>query len=130
MKIQKCVTYEREVYVCDRCGKNVCREDNSEEWFERFVLSFRGGYGSVFGDGYFINADFCQGCIYELLGKYVRMEQMEFHKPFTGREEPEKIYQPYQINEADTGEVADLKDLIKMAIDNKKAQTNDLPEEG
>ncbi len=65
------VTVEKLVCTCDRCGR-VMEEGLADlEWQERFIISCRCGYGSVFGDGNLVEGDFCQECIQAVLGKYL-----------------------------------------------------------
>jgi antitoxin CcdA len=59
--------------TCDRCMLTATRETPFE--FQEFVhIHFTGGYGSVFGDESFVEGDFCQHCVKELLGDYLRIE--------------------------------------------------------
>lgn len=94
------VTVEKLICTCDRCGRAM--EDNEKEfieWHERFIISFRAGYGSEFGDGNYIEGDFCQTCIQSVLGKWLRITSDD---PFDANHKPtneaEKILQPYQFN--------------------------------
>lgn len=58
---------------CDRCHLESGRDDPFE--FQEFVhIDFIGGYGSIFGDESWVQGDFCQHCIKELLGSYLRIE--------------------------------------------------------
>jgi hypothetical protein len=95
----KPVTVEKLVCTCDRCGR-VMEEGLADfEWQERFIISFRGGFGSVFGDGNLVEGDFCQECIHAVLGKYLRVI---IDDPFEAKHQQsndaEKILQPYQFN--------------------------------
>ena len=98
MRQHKKIVIERDVCTCDRCGKEMTLEDQDIEWHERFVIRFRGGYGSVFGDGAAVEGDFCQQCIYDLLGKYLRTtfdDPIRPSYPLDG--DPARIYQPNQL---------------------------------
>jgi len=95
---QKKITLEREVCTCDRCGKDITKEENTAEWQERFVIRFRAGYGSVFGDGNTVEGDICQDCLQAVLGKYLRITLDDPFRPKHQVEgEPDKIYQPNQL---------------------------------
>lgn len=60
----KQVAVERLVCTCDRCGLEMEQGgSDSVEWQERFVISFRAGFASVFGDGNHVAGDFCQACV-------------------------------------------------------------------
>jgi hypothetical protein len=96
----KPVTVEKLVCTCDRCGRPMEQDSSDCEWQERLIISFRAGYGSIFGDGNFVEGDFCQECIKTVLGKWLRVtDDSPFdsqHKPLN---EADKIYQPYQFKE-------------------------------
>jgi hypothetical protein len=59
--------------ICDRCQRRMSPEDDSVEWHERLSISFRGGYGSIFGDGHSISLDLCQRCVQETLGEWLQI---------------------------------------------------------
>ena len=93
------ITIERTVCTCDRCGREITQEEKPDEWQERFAIRFRGGYGSVFGDGNTVEGDFCQNCIHDVLGKYCRIKIDDPFRPeLQLHGEPEKIYQPSQLD--------------------------------
>jgi hypothetical protein len=88
---------ERTVCSCDRCGQQITAEDDRSEWQEKFAIRFRGGYGSVFGDGSSVAGDFCQSCIHQVLGKYLRVVPDDpFHPVNELQQGPQRIYQPSQ----------------------------------
>ena len=64
-------------HSCDRCGLVMEQHAVDCEWQERLVASFRGGWGSVFGDGNLVQGDFCQNCIKEVLGPWLRTDQSQ-----------------------------------------------------
>lgn len=71
------VQQERLVSVsCDCCGRTFNGDDVSSfiEMQEFLCVAFTGGYGSVFGDGTQMKGDFCQHCVYTLLGNYLRSD--------------------------------------------------------
>lgn len=93
------VIVERTVCTCDRCGKDIIQEEDLSEWQERFAIRFRGGYGSIFGDGNTVEGDFCQNCIHDVLGKYCRIKLDDPFRPeHIVLGDPEKIYQPNQLD--------------------------------
>ncbi len=93
------VVVERTVCTCDRCGCNITSEDHPVEWHERFAIRFRAGYGSIFGDGNCVEGDFCQRCIEQTLGKYLRIRSGDpFGQEQKAEGDPERIYQPYQLD--------------------------------
>ena len=97
----KSVTVETLVCICDRCACHIEKDSVDGEWCERLIISFRGGYGSIFGDGNFVEGDFCQACIQEVLGKWLRITQDD---PFDPQYKPlgvaRKIYRDYQFDPA------------------------------
>lgn len=59
-----------ESFTCDRCNKEIT---DVLELQETLSINFIGGYESTFGDGYHINCDLCQDCLYELIKDYYRI---------------------------------------------------------
>ena len=93
----KPVTLEKLICVCDRCGKSMEQGIAEIEWQERFIISFRAGYGSIFGDGNLVECDLCQDCIQSTIGKWLRITQDDpFQANHKLTNEPEKLLQPYQ----------------------------------
>lgn len=62
--------------VCDKCGSSFhpASEDLIEqsEVEEMLHIRMEGGFGSIFGPGTKIEGDFCQRCVNDLLGRYLR----------------------------------------------------------
>ena len=56
---------------CDRCKKIVEAED-CLSFQETLSLSLVGGFASVLGDGSHYELDFCQTCVKEVLGPFMR----------------------------------------------------------
>jgi len=53
---------------CDKCKKTYTVEDvGGLETQEFHHIMFKGGYGSVFGDGARVDCDLCQHCLYEMI---------------------------------------------------------------
>jgi len=61
--------------VCDRCGKETTRDE--AEFHGMTSISFRAGYGSIFGDGNHVEVDLCQHCLRETLGAWLRVRDEE-----------------------------------------------------
>lgn len=93
----KPVTLEKLICVCDRCGKVMEQGVAETEWQERFIISFRAGFGSIFGDGNLVECDLCQKCVQIVIGKWMRITQEDplatNHKLAN---DAEKFLQPYQ----------------------------------
>ncbi|NCN88778.1 MAG: hypothetical protein GW936_04985 [Gallionella sp.] len=101
----KSVTVERLVCTCDRCGKAMDQQDDMMEWQERFIVSFRAGFGSVFGDGNAVEGDFCQDCIQAVLGKYLRVKLDDPFEPQHKLDsEPQRLLQPNQQKKVEQAE--------------------------
>ena len=58
--------------TCDKCGKTSNYSKDVYQFQEHKTISVMGGYGSVFGDGDQLEVDFCQECLKEVIGKYLR----------------------------------------------------------
>lgn len=61
--------------VCDRCGLRMVPSDI--EWGGKLSLSWRGGFGSVFGDGVLVSVDLCERCVRDALGQWLRCESVD-----------------------------------------------------
>jgi hypothetical protein len=57
---------------CDRCGKEVARDDLGFQ--EMTSIDFKGGYGSIFGDGNRVEIDLCEPCLRDTLGTWLRVK--------------------------------------------------------
>ena len=74
---------EMTAFECDVCKKRFDPTEKntydgipaSIEVNEAHVISFVGGYGSVFGDGNTVECDVCQHCLKRLLGKHLRITE-------------------------------------------------------
>jgi hypothetical protein len=89
------MTIERLFCVCDRCSREML--DSSFEWNERVTISYRAGYGSVFGDGNIVEGDLCQQCVSDLLGRYLRVRVTHGLDNVRPGAEPHHAYQPHQL---------------------------------
>lgn len=88
MKTYKTRTFEEkytDTITCDICKKTYCyrkdemniNKDDCMEIQEFHHIGFRGGYGSIFGDGNDVTCDICQHCLKSVLGKYLVVEGSE-----------------------------------------------------
>lgn len=107
-----------ETYVtCDRCSREMHPNNHDCEHQERLAVRFRAGYGSVFGDGSLVEADLCQHCVKDMLGKWMRVtldDPFNPAHPSAGRGDPKGAYQQYQLAsaiEADT-----LRDAMRRLL--------------
>lgn len=76
--------------------------DQDCEHQERIAVRFRAGYDSVFGDGSLVEGDFCQHCIKELFGAWLRVTPDDPFEPKHGlagedRGEAKGARQEYQL---------------------------------
>ncbi|MGF6963941.1 hypothetical protein OKW43_000946 [Paraburkholderia sp. WC7.3g] len=60
--------------TCDRCGRRMTPVDDQWEWYEKMSLDWRGGFGSIFGDGAHVSLDLCQQCVRDTLGRWLRVD--------------------------------------------------------
>jgi hypothetical protein len=63
--------------ICNRCQHRLVPSDM--EWHERLSISFCGGYSSIFGDGSTVSLDFCQQCVSEVLGQWLKIESPDLN---------------------------------------------------
>jgi len=54
-------------FICDRCLREVTDEMELQEVHS---IRFKGGYGSIFGDGNNVDCDLCQQCLKDLIGDF------------------------------------------------------------
>jgi hypothetical protein len=93
-------TIQEEIVVCDRCHREMGPDNKDFELQERTAIRFRGGYGSIFGDGNLVEADICQNCLQEVFGKYLRItEDDPFDPKHKLSDEACKAYQEYQLQQ-------------------------------
>jgi hypothetical protein len=100
MRQTRIKTIQAGITVCDRCHREMVPDGSDCEHQERIAIRFRAGYGSVFGDGNLVEADICQHCLQEVLGKYLRItEDNPFAPQHKLREEAYRAYQDYQLQQ-------------------------------
>jgi hypothetical protein len=88
--------------VCDRCGRVMDQENRESGYNNLALLRFRAGYGSRFGDGNLVEGDFCDGCLFDLMGRYVRViedrDVPESDDVFRA-DSPRRLYAEYQMTQ-------------------------------
>jgi len=98
------VMVQRTFCICDRCGRAMDSIALDGEWEERVSVSFRCGYFSEFGDGNLVEGDFCQHCVKEILGSWLRVTE---DNPIEAKAKPAyeatRAYQEYQLREKTHG---------------------------
>lgn len=87
-------TVQDEVLVCDRCGKE--NDIRTLDRKQAFSFSFRGGYGSTFGDGNLIEGDFCDQCIRDTLGQHFHVSGADLFTELATL--PPKDWTPYYFD--------------------------------
>lgn len=100
--------HEAKIVICDRCGKHMSGDEPYQGYNNRAQIRFRAGYGSVFGDGNKIEGDLCDKCLYEVLGRYLRIVEPHTNQTKEYGNDPSKpiedffdmqarrVYAPYQ----------------------------------
>lgn len=100
MRQTRTKTIQEEIVVCDRCHREMGPDNKDFELQERTAIRFRGGYGSVFGDGNLVESDICQNCLQEVFGKYLRItEDDPFDPKHKMSDEAEKAYQEDRLQQ-------------------------------
>jgi hypothetical protein len=57
--------------ICDRCQRRMSPDDPDFGFQEKLSLAYRGGFGSIFGDGCMVSIDLCQQCVRDTLGEWL-----------------------------------------------------------
>ena len=86
--------------TCDRCGHVMDEAEIGTGYHNLAVLRFRAGYDSKFGDGQYIEGDFCDACLFELVARYVRVidgDVADPPEPFSV-ESPRRLYAEHQVD--------------------------------
>lgn len=101
MRQPRTKTVQEEIVVCDRCHREMEPGSTDFEFQERTAIRFRAGYGSVFGDGNLVEADICQHCLQEALGKFLRITEDDPFDPQhkLSSDEASNAYQEYQLQQ-------------------------------
>lgn len=86
--------------TCDRCGREMVPNELDCEHQERLAVRFRAGYCSEFGDGNLVEGDFCQHCVKDVLGPWLRITVDDPFEPVHRLEgEPKGAFQAYQLKD-------------------------------
>jgi len=64
--------------TCDVCKKKYTENEDDFEIQEFQCIHFRGGYGSIFGDGVEMECDICQHCLNTKLGDFLVSKDERF----------------------------------------------------
>ena len=89
---------------CHRCGRDLNPNTATFEAQESLVISFRAGYGSIFGDGNIVSSILCQHSINEVLGSWLDIKQDDPFNPQIALAAPRAAYQPNQIFTSQPGQ--------------------------
>ena len=92
------------ICTCQRCGRSLDPPSCDLEYQEALIISFRAGYGSVFGDGNLVESTLCQYCLQQLLGPWLSItEDDPFEPKHRARHLPQGAYQPNQTAQRQAG---------------------------
>lgn len=109
--------------VCDRCGHAMDEADHHSGFNNLTLLRFRAGFGSRFGDGNYIEGDFCDPCLFELVAPFVRViddSQVPDSNDFFRIQSPRRLFAEHQVAGAMAeGVLMTLKDWINQCFDPK-----------
>lgn len=117
LKYEKITTEQAMCAICDRCGREMRKDDCDGEWNARVSIAFRAGYASIFGDGNDVELDLCQHCLKDLLGQWIRVTD-SFTKV------AEELVQADQQTRENPQVEADL-DVPERPIVDRKRKNND-----
>lgn len=85
--------------TCHRCNRSMDPSSDFIEYQEALIISYRAGYGSLFGDGNLVESTLCQQCMNEVLGPWLKITEDD---PFLPRNRlqhpPQGAYQPNQLS--------------------------------
>lgn len=117
------VTREFGRATCDRCGHVMDEADHRSGYNNLTLLRFRAGRGSRFGEGNYVEGDFCDACLFELLARYVRViddAQVPDSCDFFRVPSPRRLYAEHQVADAMAeGVLMTLKGWIEQCFDPK-----------
>lgn len=118
-------SYERSFgqAVCDRCGHAMDESEPHSGYNNLALLRFRAGFGSRFGDGNYVEGDFCDACLFELMAPYLRIiddSQVPDSNDFFRIQSPRRLFLEHQIaGSMAEGVLMTLKDWIERCFDPK-----------
>lgn len=109
--------------VCDRCGLEMDEAAPEPGFNNLALLRFRAGFGSRFGEGNYIEGDFCDACLFELLAPYTRIiddSQVPDLNDFFRIQAPRRLFLEHQIAGAMAeGVLMTLREWIDQCFDPK-----------
>lgn len=109
--------------VCDRCGVEMDEAEPKPGYNNLAMLRFRAGFGSRFGEGNYVEGDFCDACLFELLAPYTRIiddSQAPDSNDFFRIQAPRRLFLEHQIAEAMAeGVLMTLREWIDRCFDPK-----------
>lgn len=112
--------------ACDRCGLEMDEADHKSGYNNLTLLRFRAGFGSRFGEGNYIEGDFCDACLFELLAPYTRIiddSQVPDSNDFFRIQAPRRLFLEHQIVGAMAeGVLMTLREWIDRCFDPKFAR--------
>lgn len=118
-------SYERSFghAVCDRCGHAMDEAEPHSGYNNLTLLRFRAGFGSRFGDGNYVEGDFCDACLFALMAPYLRIiddSQVPDSNDFFRIQSPRRLFLEHQIaGSMAEGVLMTLKDWIERCFDPK-----------
>lgn len=118
-------SYERSYghAVCDRCGHAMDEAEPHSGYNNLTLLRFRAGFGSRFGDGNYVEGDFCDACLFELMAPHVRIiddSQVPDSNDFFRIQTPRRLFLEHQVaGSMAEGVLMTLKDWIEQCFDPK-----------
>ena len=135
--------HDVKVVTCDRCGKQMSEDEPRGGYNNRTQIRFRAGYASLFGDGNKVEGDLCDQCLYDVLGRYLRVVEPTPDEAQTYNSDPgtplqdffdmqaRRVYAPYQTPYQMAENVAlVLREWIDTCFDLKLKRTPVIPNTG
>jgi len=136
-------SHDVKVVTCDRCGKQMSEDEPWSGYNNRTQIRFRAGYASLFGDGNKVEGDLCDQCLYDVLGRYLRVVEPTLDEAQTYNSDPgtplqdffdmqaRRVYAPYQTPYQMAENVAlVLREWIDTCFDLKLKRTPVIPNTG
>jgi hypothetical protein len=77
LEYRKKVVQDVATCICDRCQRCMTPDNPDSGFPEKLSIAYRGGFGSIFGDGCDISIDLCPQCVKETLGAWLRISEPE-----------------------------------------------------
>lgn len=86
--------------TCDRCDHVMTDVDRHSGFNNLAMVRFRAGRGSRFGEGRYVEVDFCDTCLFELLAPYMRIiddSRIPDSEDFFRAYSPRRLFIEHQI---------------------------------